>query len=90
MISSPVIRGRIKEGESHKDDLSHSEDHDLKLATLSLWPTPSCILPASGEDMTERHHVPKCAPITAAASSFAFSPWLRNRVSEKKPWMVPG
>ena len=35
-------------------------------------------------------HVPKCAPSTAAASSLALSPWLRNRVSEKKPWMVPG
>jgi hypothetical protein len=45
--------------------------------------------PASGGDEMRRH-IPKCAPMTAAASSFALSPWLRNRVSEKKPWMVPG
>ena len=35
-------------------------------------------------------HVPKNAAITPAASSLALRPWLRNRVSEKKPWMVPG
>ena len=36
------------------------------------------------------HTVPKCAPSTAAASSLALRPWLRKRVREKKPWMVPG
>jgi hypothetical protein len=35
-------------------------------------------------------YVPKCAPSTAAASSLALSPCCRKRVSEKKPWMVPG
>ncbi len=34
--------------------------------------------------------VPKCAPSTAAASSLALSPCCRKRVSEKKPWIVPG
>src|SRR5258708_14687438 len=35
-------------------------------------------------------YVPKCAPSTAAASSLALIPCCRKRVSEKKPWMVPG
>jgi hypothetical protein len=35
-------------------------------------------------------YVPKCAPSTAAASSLALSPCCRKRVSEKKPWIVPG
>ena len=35
-------------------------------------------------------YVPKCAAITAAASSLALRPCCRKRVSEKKPWMVPG
>jgi hypothetical protein len=53
--SSPVIRGRIREGESHADDLAMKRSHDLKLATPDQSLAPSCILPRmTGEEDESR------------------------------------
>ena len=45
-MSSPVIRGRIQEGESHKDDLSMDEIIMIcNWLVPRLLLAPSCILP---------------------------------------------
>lgn len=61
MTSSPVIRGRIEEGESLNRGISPFQI--MESERLSVWPSPSCILPPkTGEEKEKASGQPRHLP----------------------------